>query len=382
MRSSLKRIALSVVAVGSITLFILVAVELGSFLVLKAKARANERRTDSRRALSVYHTSSWADRYWREFMGSERIDYHPYVIWRRHPFSGETITVDASGLRQTTNVQCSPASFTIWMFGGSTLWGSGSPDNATIPSLLAEEYARHGRPVCVRNYGEMAWVSTQEVIKLLLELKRAQQKPDLVVFYDGANEPLLPYQSDAIDGHQNLDRIRAVFDQSIAERDGSFAWLLKSNTAQLLNRSAAWLGLGRRDAALADRYRSNRASIEALTRVSVRSYFQNIETVHMLASGHGFGYAFFWQPVLYLDKKPLTSEEVGILESERRMLPGLDEVYRNSHALVAGERRRNFHDLADAFHDQRATLYIDALHVGPEGNRVIAKRVYDVLRRS
>jgi len=234
------------------------AVEAFSFLVLKVKAGANEARTDQRRALSPYHNAPWADRYWREFVSSNRVEYHPYVIWRRRPFVGETINVDSFGLRRTKNTQCSDRSFTIWMFGGSTLWGSGSPDEVTIPSLLAAEYARDGHPVCVRNYGEMAWVSTQEVIKLLLELKHAARKPDLVVFYDGANDGLLPYQSDWLDGHQNLDRIRMVFEQQLEGRDGSFAWLSRSNTVQLLQRTAQWIGLANREAALATRYRARR----------------------------------------------------------------------------------------------------------------------------
>lgn len=382
MRSRVDRTALrsAMIMLTLITLS-LVAVETVSFLLLRIKGAMNQRRTDARRALSPYSEASWADRYWREFVGSDRVEYHPYVVWRRRPYVGQTINVDASGLRRTLNVQCTDPGFVIWMFGGSTLWGSGAPDEATIPSLLAAEYARDRQSVCIRNYGEMAWVSTQEVIKLLLELKREPRAPDIVIFYDGANEALLPYQSDWLDGHQNLDRIRAVLERPLAERDGSFGWLLESNTARMLQRAASWIGVANRDAALAARYRAHRAVIEDLTRESIRSYFRNIDTVRMLSSGYGFSLFFFWQPVLWTEAKPLTPEEADILESERRALPGLDEVYRHAHRLVAEKGHPGVSDISDSFRDQRSTIYIDPLHVSPEGNRIVAKRIYDELRR-
>ena len=70
--------------------------------------------------------------------------------------------------------------------------------------LLAEQNDKAGRSVCVRNYGETGWVSTQELIKLMLELKRTGRKPDLVIFYDGANDVYLPYQYGRVDVHNQF----------------------------------------------------------------------------------------------------------------------------------------------------------------------------------
>ncbi len=92
--------------------------------------------------------------------------------------------------------------------------GRGLPDWLTIPSELALEYSNAGGPACVRNFGVLAWVSMQGVVELMLELKRAPRKPDLVVFYDGINDVFSVYQSGKIDVHQNFDHIRDVFEQA------------------------------------------------------------------------------------------------------------------------------------------------------------------------
>jgi hypothetical protein len=64
----------------------------------------------------------------------------------------------------------------------------GAPDWGTIPAYLQEELEeRFNGAVCVVNYGEDGFASTQEVILLLIELQRGNV-PDAVIFYDGVND--------------------------------------------------------------------------------------------------------------------------------------------------------------------------------------------------
>ena len=41
----------------------------------------------------------------------------------------------------------------------------------------------------------------------------------------------------------------------------------------------------------------------------------------------------------------------------------------------------DFYDLSSILDDQRQTLYIDAGHLTPEGNRLIADRIYAIAQR-
>lgn len=69
----------------------------------------------------------------------------------------------------------------IWVFGGSTTWGTGSDDKNTIPSLI-EKLTN----ISTLNLGETGYNTTQELNLLLKEL--VKHKPKKIIFYDGVND--------------------------------------------------------------------------------------------------------------------------------------------------------------------------------------------------
>ena len=97
------------------------------------------------------------------------------------------------------------------MFGGSTAWGEGAPDDETIPSHLARLMNVWGVDTTVKNLGERGYVSTQEVVFLYRELQ-AGRRPDVVVFYDGINDAAAASNWPEVPGsHVSLHRIRDRF---------------------------------------------------------------------------------------------------------------------------------------------------------------------------
>ena len=102
--------------------------------------------------------------YWKEFVPSNKVTYHQYVLWRRAPYQGALISIDENGVRRTLHTRCDDQTFTIWTFGDSVMWGAGAPDGETIPSLLARDYEKAGKPVCIVNYAEKGWSNTQEMV--------------------------------------------------------------------------------------------------------------------------------------------------------------------------------------------------------------------------
>jgi lysophospholipase L1-like esterase len=350
-----------------------IVVELGAFVALRWLARRELERPDPRTALSAYRGANWAAAYWREQKVVERSpEYHPYVVWRRVPHASETIGIDGQGRRRTDHSQCLPGVYTIYMFGGSTLWGYGTPDWATIPSYLAEEYARHGRPVCVQNFGEFGWVSTQGMLALVLEL-RAGRRPDLVISYDGCNEVLTPLQSGRVDVHANFGEIKTWYDWHPRLALGSFGWLGATNTVTLARRVADRLGW-RASPRRAD------AELGRLARLIVDDYQAGAEIVEALAGRYQFRTAFFWQPVALAERKPLTPEERPRIESVRDEQHGLlPAAYEETYELVRGLRRPRVHYLGDVFNDERGDVYLDICHLTPAGNRLVARRMYEIL---
>jgi lysophospholipase L1-like esterase len=369
--AGLKRASTAACILVTLTLGLLVAVEVGAFLMLR-----RDSVEPASRSLFVYEGQPWARTLWAEYDRTKRFFYQAYVVWRRAPFSGETTTVDARGLRRTDFSECAGDAYTIYAFGGSTMWGTGSPDWGTIPSFLARRFKEAGRPVCVRNYGESAYVSTQELIQLLLELKRAERPPDLVLFYDGSNDVHAAWQSGPRDVHQNFDRIKGQFETRREGREGSFGYLFMTNTFQYLQQAA-----GRQGARGDERRRGSwaDASTDDLARAVVAGYLKNAELVEALARQHGFAYAFFWQPALYAGEKPLTPEEEKI--KNREGSANLRELYAKTYALARQVDRPGFYYVGDAFREHRGNLYVDFIHVQPEGNRLVAERMYERLAR-
>jgi peptidyl-tRNA hydrolase len=124
-----------------------------------------------------------AQRLWAD-MEQLTVDYWPHVGWRAHPLRSGTLNVDESGNRVTPGADCRASSYTVLVFGGSATFGYGVADADTLPARLQRALAeRVGQPVCVRNFGQFGWSSTQGVIALLRELQE-RAAPDLVVFHD------------------------------------------------------------------------------------------------------------------------------------------------------------------------------------------------------
>ena len=147
----------------------------------------------------------------REFHATERIVYEPYTVWDRRYYPGELISIDFEGFRRTTNNSDAEDALRVWVFGGSTAWGEGAPDDETIPSHLARLMNAWGVDTTIKNLGERGYVSTQEVVFLYRELQ-AGRRPDVVVFYDGINDAAAASNWPEVPGsHVSLHRIRDRF---------------------------------------------------------------------------------------------------------------------------------------------------------------------------
>ena len=311
--------------------------------------------------------------YWRQFVAADRFAYQPYVLWRRKPFQGSMIRVSEDGIRRTLHTNCDGPSFTIWMFGDSTLWGAGATDDETIASFLAGDYERQGRKVCVVNYGEDGWANTQEVIELIEELKHGARKPDVVVFYDGEIEAFNAYQLHRADMPSRYNTFESYLDGWIAEQKPGFAYLAKSNTHRYLEELAERLTRHKNPPAMTD------DEVEALAGSILQNYQQNMDVVDLLAQHFGFRAIFAWYPVLLVGHKQLTSYEQETELKREQALPGITRVYRAAYRECEQTHRQNLYYLGNLFDDQKRWLFEDSVHIKPEGNRIVADRLFQIL---
>jgi len=311
-----------------------------------------------------------------ELQESAKHQYLPYVLYRRRPFQGRFISVDQQGVRKTVDSHCDdPRSFQIWMFGDSALWGSGVADRDTIPSKVARLYSASGQSVCVKNFAEQAWVSTQEVVSLLLQLKHSDHPPALVVFYDGTNEIFLPDRNAPNDIDQNYYRFRELVENAQRETEPGLFYLSKTNTVRALQQlSGQMYRRFKKPSPISE------DQAQTAAQAIVDNYHKNMEMVDELARAYGFQAFYCWYPTSSFGKKVLTAEERNSLRQETEEVPAKFQIKQATYDLLSRLHRPNFFFLGDELDDQRGWVYLDGSHLRAGGNQIIAEKLFQVLR--
>ena len=370
-----KHFAVRLCLAVTLGVFLLAAVEIYAFLRFHPSVNALELAA---KVETVKNESPAEREYWAEFRQANKVTYHPWVLWRRQPYQGKLISIDQNGVRQTLHTRCDDKTFTIWMFGDSVMWGAGAPDPETIPSLIAADYEKAGRPVCIVNYAEKGWANTQEVIGLMEELKHAKRKPDEVLFYDGGTEAFTAYQSGLVDVHSNYLSFKSYLDNLGTYEKGGFSYLTQTNTFRLLKKMGTEVqGQGKPVQA-----QSVVLDPDAASTAIVENYVQNMEFVDLLAKQHGFRPIFAWYPNMAVGHKQLTPREQHVLASEYRVFPGLGVMYQAAYKRARELDRPDLIYLGDMLDNQKSSLYVGISHLNPEGNQIAADRLFEILEQA
>ena len=312
--------------------------------------------------------------YWQEHSFAVRQNYHPYVLWRSAPFHGNLINVDKEGWRVTPDNRCGGECYQVFLFGGSAMWGWGAPDSRTIPAFLQSELARMTtQPICVRNFAQNAFVSTQSLIEFTLQLQRGNV-PNLAIFYDGINDIFAAYQSGEAGVHQQLAQIA----NSIEGRENPLLkWLKDSEFFSVLeSRRRRMVAV----AQMMEESGTNAGSNQLVDSVA-NVYLSNYRIVGALAKEYGFSYIFFWQPHISTDPRRLTKEESTIKDSIDQNLALLcRSVYRRVEE--AARREQNLCYLGNVFQGHESTIWMDPWgHLVPNGNQIVARAISKCLEK-
>ncbi len=374
-----KRGAYSTIALIVLnTLIALLVVEGCSALVLSLRgdsqpplAQRIEAFIEQQVALGYYRQQDWGRPYWEEHMQvADNWDYQPYTLWRTRPHSGEYINIDENGVRHTPGSTCTDDSYRIFVFGGSTLWGYGSPDWGTIPAYLQAGLAEQG-VICVTNYADVGFNSTQSVIRLL-ELLQAGAVPDMVIFYDGANEVTTANVSGQAGGHFYIELFDAAIDGTIVNSRVDEA----PDFGDVLRQTATFrlmIGEVPRPARPYVPYSDELA--DAVT----QTYLANYTTVSGMAEAYGFTFIAFWQPVLPVRTGEPNDEEQRFLWD---MPGGLPELFTGVYARVrqAAPDYAHLYDISDVLDAARdGAIWVDFNHLTPVGNQIVAQAMIPII---
>lgn len=142
--------------------------------------------------------------------------FDPYTQFRVGPIASKYVNVDTNGYRLVKDQGSWPPAddaLNVFVFGGSTTFGLGLPDDQTIPSFL-QTFLRKSllSDVYVYNFGKLAHFSVQERISFE-QLLLNKFRPNLVVFIDGLND-FIAHDGVPVWSH----RLNTLVEQSNSER--------------------------------------------------------------------------------------------------------------------------------------------------------------------
>lgn len=282
-----------------------------------------------------------------------------------------------NGLRTTTDF-IDNATTRIMFFGGSTMWGTGSSDRNTIPSLIQHHLVQKTRAYGVYNYGFASVVISQQ-LRLLKTIPI--NKGDIVVFYDGGNDVwnsvVYGNPEGNIIGYNDSNYIRVIINRV------KFYLSTYSNVYEVL---------GQLKGQLKNKGDSSTSCIdldqEVLNSRAVKGfevYQRNIEEAREYVESAGGSFFHFLQPSL-VSSPPLSSYEnqlISQMPDETKC--GIDAFkggylyYKNKYAEVKNSIRGT--DLSgildpDASGDE---YFWDYIHVSSKGNKVISSAILRVL---
>ncbi|MBI4403382.1 MAG: SGNH/GDSL hydrolase family protein [Deltaproteobacteria bacterium] len=300
----------------------------------------------------------------RKELAQQFFSYAPYVLWRYRTFSGKTINIDANGNRFTTGSKCGKSSVRIFAFGGSNLWGAYVPDWETVPSYLQKRFRKAGRDVCIINFGQAGYVTTQSLIDLMRQLQD-NHLPRIVLFLGGGNDVDAAYVSREAGVHDNYQIIASKLQNK--PRLVAHWHRLFPNLALLLDSSAL----------VTQNDIEKKQNSDLLSKKIVATYLQNIQMVLALGKHFNFSSHFYWEPALPSSRKQLTAEERTFLAS----IPAVQaQLHRQVYDDIKKEKRHHSLTLLTPIFDSTAErMWMDTNHFTPYANRRVGELIFDSL---
>ena len=300
----------------------------------------------------------------------KNLAYYEYWLYAFPPYTSATINITGfySARLAPASAPTETATCRVWMFGGSTLADMETADALTISSQLAAALRERGVEAEVLNFGVPGYASSVELLKFQDILRRCAEsrQPDVVVFYDGYNDPYLGW----VGGAGNLQPDLSAKLEMVVTRQTARYLLLRLSDA-LGDRFALWRNtIGHRLTARAAQHEKNIDQV-------VHIYLANVRMARAVAQEFGIRPFFVLQPLL-MTKQPLSAREQEIYNEGGRALKSFVlDFYGRVRAGLAEEE--DFLDFSGVLNNRAATDFYDECHTGPYTGEVIGRALAERL---
>jgi lysophospholipase L1-like esterase len=262
------------------------------------------------------------------------------------------------------------------VYGGSTTFGYGVPDDHTIPSYLQQQMEQKspGRAILVKNFGQGFYYSSQEQ-QLLFRALKSGDVPDWAIFIDGGND---------------VAQLALRHDEPIFTPAMKRAWSTVSSGGQRANLN--WIPMVRLVDALARRLRPAQGNSadspqhqliksdahlsaqekNAIQQFIIARYTRNMRIVRAVCREFGVRCLFVWQPHPAF-KYDRTLHRTFPFDGPVPAHHG--RVYAHMQTLASAD----FLFLGDLTEKATRKVYVDDVHYNEDMNEQIAIRISEAI---
>jgi hypothetical protein len=328
-------------------------------------------------ALEIYCRIKWrrmalcedlySDPHWRKAF--------PYIMFKGEPDYQHLNEMGYPGPAPEMPKQ--DGEYRIIIFGGSTVF-NGEP---SIGGLIEQYCHQSGLPnVRVYNSGVVSSSSGMELSRMLFEF--CDRDPDLVIFYNGGNDLLGPHYNDPRPGYPPNFVVHES--NPIIQKDvGKYPlWALMLYSSVFLR---YWRSVyfKKKFVTLDELRRDTGYRTPAWEDAIIQSYVGNIIKAGKALRGFHTKFIAFFQPVLFF-------KDAAYIAAEERQHISLQELaywhslrQRTVSALHAAAEASGVQavDISRIFSSDPAWIYTDAIHIHQEMQEVVARRIFEELRR-
>jgi hypothetical protein len=303
--------------------------------------------------------------------------FENYTHFKERPYTGKYVNVDRNGFRWSKRQAPWPPDrkkdLVIFMFGGSTAFGYGVPDDQTIASHLQDCFPAEGsqKGVALYNFGRGHYYSTQERI-LFEQLVATHHVPDIALFIDGLNE-FYYYGDEGTAVSKSFEKYLAGDLYKLWLKD-----LKKRSSVMQTYRNIRKTMKDKLFKGSADKQKEHYRQCDPVELARcIERFTVNKKMIEAISSFFNTKSIFVWQPVptyqYNLELHPFAKADFGRHGYSAFGYPRMWE-YVQHHSM--GE---NFLWCAHIQEGAREPLYVDIAHYSPMMSKMVARAIYELM---
>jgi hypothetical protein len=315
--------------------------------------------------LPVYLEYDWSEEYFSDL--NLEYDYVSFVSFKSKPFSSRTLNIDKNGIRISRNYN---ENGNVLFLGASNIFGFGSNDQNTIPSLFAKKTKDS---LTTKNLADNGFTVFQSYIALSQHLI-LNNRPKYVICLNGALERTFLESRMA---HTYEEQFKTAIELAGTKKRYDFkSYLIE--TARPLTSFTIWLKnkISRTDNAYSGNPEINVKEIEQTALRTVETWIKMYE----LCLANNIKFYCFYPPLMSYKSSDYSNSLIqkGL---DKQIFNFRLDVYTETLRLLKQEKysriAKRFVNLGTIL-DEKEGNFIDwGSHISPKGNDIVANAIIE-----